>query len=323
MKKRVQEAHNSTVLVTGACGFIGSHLCEKLLETGYTVTGIDSLSDFYSKDIKLNNINLALQNPRFSFFVRDILSIQSLNEHVEYIFHVAAQPGVRTSWGKNFDIYVRDNVLATQHLLELCKDHKRLKKFIYSSSSSIYGDAKAFPTSEDCLPKPISPYGVTKLAGEHLCQLYHKNFGIPIICLRYFTVFGPRQRPDMAFHKFIKAILENRPITVFGNGNQSRDFTFVIDVVDANIAAMTKETESTIFNIGGGNHETVNGVIGLLQDLLGKKAKINYIENVKGDVRDTKADITLPRRELGFNPAYDLKHGLQKEIEWLKSMYNF
>ncbi|GAH73152.1 unnamed protein product, partial [marine sediment metagenome] len=216
----------------------------------------------------------------------------------------------------------RDNVLATQHLLELCKEHKNLKKFIYSSSSSIYGDAESFPTKEDCTPKPISPYGVTKLAGEHLSVLYKRNYGVPIACLRYFTVFGPRQRPDMAFHRFIKAILEGNQIEVYGNGEQSRDFTYVSDVVNANILAMQKDTKEIIFNIGGGNYATINRIIHTLKELIKFNIKVEYKEKAKGDVRDTKADISRAKRELGFFPKHNLSFGLKQEIEWIKSIYN-
>ncbi|MCK4814476.1 NAD-dependent epimerase/dehydratase family protein, partial [bacterium] len=209
------------VLVTGACGFIGSHLCERLVREKYGVTAIDSITDYYDRNIKWQNLELVKKNPNLHFRKLDVLDVDHIDNSIEYVFHAAAQPGVRASWGKDFDTYARDNILATQHILELCKEKKELKKFIYSSSSSIYGDAETYPTKEETIPKPVSPYGVTKLAGEHLCQLYHKNYGIPVVCLRYFTVFGPRQRPDMAFHKFIKAMLNNEPIMVFGDGEQT------------------------------------------------------------------------------------------------------
>ncbi len=308
----------SEILVTGAAGFIGSHLCEKLLEKRYKVLGVDSFTDFYPKIIKKRNIELSLKKSNFEFVETDILNLTSIGKDIEYIFHTAAQAGVRTSWGKNFDIYTRNNILATQHLLELCKNHKKLKKFIYSSSSSIYGDAETLPTKEDTVPNPVSPYGVTKLACEHLCQLYNKNFGIPVICLRYFTVFGPRQRPDMAFHRFIKSTMSGKPIIIYGDGEQSRDFTYVSDVVEANILAMENNAKEIIFNIGGGNYATVNQILEILKGLLGFKFKVRYEEKAKGDVRNTKADITRAKRELGFNPAFDLKYGLKYETEWIK-----
>lgn len=322
MVKKIFNQSKNKILVTGVAGFIGSHLCEKLLKKEYGVLGVDSFSDFYPKAIKMKNIEISLQDPLFKFYEGDILELTSIDNDIEYIFHVAAQPGVRTSWGKNFDTYIKDNILATQHLLELCKNHKRLKKFIYSSSSSVYGDAEAFPTREDTIPKPVSPYGVTKLAGEHLCQLYRNNYNVPIICLRYFTVFGPRQRPDMAFNKFIKSMLTGESLTVYGDGEQSRDFTYVSDVVNANILAMQKDTKEIILNIGGGNYATINRIIHTLKELIKLDIKVEYKDKAKGDVRDTKADISRAKRELGFNPKYDLNYGLEWEIEWIKSIYN-
>ena len=320
MEEKPIRENYTEVLVTGACGFIGSHLCEKLLKKGYMVIGIDSFTDFYPKTIKEKNIEISLKKSNFKFVETDILNLTSIDKDIEYIFHTAAQAGVRTSWGENFDIYTRNNILATQHLLELCKNHKKLKKFIYSSSSSIYGDAETLPTKEDTIPKPVSPYGVTKLAGEHLCQLYHKNFGIPVICLRYFTVFGPRQRPDMAFHRFIKSAMSGKPIIIYGDGKQSRDFTYVSDVVAANILAMENNTKEIIFNIGGGNYATINETIEILRKLLELPVKVKYKEKEKGDVRDTKADVTMAKKELGFNPKYDLNYGLEQEIKWIKGM---
>jgi len=310
------------VLITGVAGFIGSHLCDKLLKKGYMVLGVDSFTDFYPRVIKEKNLEISLQNSNFKFFETDILNLTSIDEDIKYIFHVSAQAGVRTSWGKNFDIYIRNNIQVTQHLLELCKNHRQLKKFIYSSSSSIYGDAEIFPTTEDTIPKPVSPYGVTKLAGEHLCQLYQKNFGIPIVCLRYFTVFGPRQRPDMAFHRFIKSAIREEPIIIYGDGEQSRDFTYVKDAVEANILAMEKNTKEIVFNIGGGNYATVNQILNILKEQMKFKFKVRYEEKAKGDVRNTRSDITRAEKELGFNAKYDLNYGLKQEIEWIKKIYN-
>jgi nucleoside-diphosphate-sugar epimerase len=315
------EKNKAKVLVTGASGFIGSHLCEELLRKGFEITGVDALTDYYSKEIKLRNMENAGKHEKFRFVNERIEKIGFIDDEVEFIFHLAAQPGVRASWGKSFDVYVRDNILATQHLLELCRGHKNLGKFIYSSSSSIYGDAEAFPTPEDSIPKPVSPYGVTKLAGEHLCELYHSNYEIPTVSLRYFTVFGPRQRPDMAFHKFIKAILEGSMIEVYGDGKQSRDFTFVQDVVQANLLAMKGSTVHSTFNIGGGNQATVNEVIEILQELIGKKANVVYQEKAKGDVKSTKADTRRARKELVFEPGFSLENGLKKEIDWIREIY--
>jgi nucleoside-diphosphate-sugar epimerase len=309
----------SKILVTGAAGFIGSHLCEKLLKEGNSVHGIDCLTDFYSKDIKRANISKLLPNKHFLFSERDILDLTEIDNETEYVFHLAAQAGVRTSWGKDFIAYTQNNVLATQHLLELSKEHGKLKKIIYSSSSSIYGDAKSYPTKESSTPQPISPYGVTKLAGEHLCLLYNKNYGIPVVSLRYFTVFGPRQRPDMAFHRFICSILKGESLTIFGDGEQSRDFTYVDDAVNANFLAMSKKTKSAVFNIGGGNYATVNEVITVLEKCIGSSAQVIHQSKEKGDVRNTRADIARAEEELDFHPSVDLEFGLRQEISWIKS----
>ena len=236
-------------LVTGCAGFIGSHLTERLLREGYEVIGIDCFTDYYPREIKeanLSNVlkNLSLKkkalpkkyhkNAKFELSEEDILGMEKFPE-VDYVLHLAAQAGVRASWGKSFETYTRNNVQATQKLLEFYKDIK-IKKFVYASSSSVYGDVE-LPMKENSLLKPVSPYGVTKLAAENLCYLYWKNYNVPTVSLRYFTVYGPRQRPDMAVHKFVKAIFNGNEITVFGDGTQTRDFTFVDDAVEANILA--------------------------------------------------------------------------------------
>ena len=321
MNKVDKEKCVSKAMVTGASGFIGSMLVERLLRDGYIVIGIDSLTDFYSIDLKRRNLANALGNENFIFIEKDILELEKLQENIKYIFHTAAQPGVRSSWGKSFNVYVKDNVLVTQHLLELCKERKGLKKIVYSSSSSIYGDAEAFPTNEEVIPRPISPYGVTKLAAEHLFELYHRNYGINVVALRYFTVFGPRQRPDMAFHKFIKSIIKRVPIVVYGDGKQTRDFTFIDDIIEANVIAMKSKSKYRIFNIGGGNHVSINDVIEVLKDLMGRNTEVRYQKKEIGDVKDTMADTSRAETELGFHPKYDLHLGLKKEIEWLQAIY--
>ena len=233
------------VLVTGCAGFIGSHLVDKLLEQGYEVIGMDCFTDYYPREIKEKNISNALKNKNFKLIGGDILNMDKFPE-VNYVFHLAAQAGVRVSWGKNFEIYTRNNIEATQKLLEFYKDRK-IKKFVYASSSSVYGDAE-LPMKEDSLLKPVSPYGVTKLAGENLCYLYWKNYNVPTVSLRYFTVYGSRQRPDMAIHKFVNAILEENKITVFGDGTQTRDFTYVDDAVEATILAAGNDLVGEVFN---------------------------------------------------------------------------
>ena len=306
-------------LVTGCAGFIGSHLVDKLLEQGYEVIGIDCITDYYPREIKEENIAIALEHKDFEFIEEDILEIDQFPS-VDYVFHLAAQAGVRASWGSSFEIYTRNNIEATQKLLEFYKDRK-LKKFVFASSSSVYGDAE-LPMREDSLLKPVSPYGVTKLAGENLCYLYYKNYGVPVISLRYFTVYGPRQRPDMAIHKFVKAILEGEKITVFGNGTQTRDFTYVDDAVEANILATINDIVGEVFNVGGGSRIGVNELIEEIEDITELKAKVKYVEKQKGDVKDTLAD-TSKMRALGWKPKVEIEEGLKRFMKWYKNTFSF
>jgi UDP-glucose 4-epimerase len=305
-------------LVTGCGGFIGSHLVDRLLELGYEVTGIDCFTDYYSREIKEANISNALNHNNFKLIEEDILDMDKFPE-VDYVFHLAAQAGVRASWGKSFEIYTRDNIEATQKLLEFYKGRK-IKKFVYASSSSVYGDAE-LPMREDSLLKPVSPYGVTKLAGENLCYLYWKNYNVPTVSLRYFTVYGPRQRPDMAIHKFVKAIFKGEEITIFGDGTQTRDFTYVDDAVEANILAAESDIVGEIFNIGGGSRISVNALIEEIEKLIGKEAKIKYIEKQKGDVRDTWADVSEAREKMRWKPRANIEEGLKKYINWKNKNY--
>lgn len=301
-------------LVTGCAGFIGSHLTERLLSQGYQVSGIDCFTDYYPRELKEANIFNAVQNKNFEFVEDDILKMDKYPE-VDYVFHEAAQAGARASWGKDFAIYTRNNIEATQRLLEFYKDRK-LRKFIYASSSSVYGDAE-LPMREDSLLKPISPYGVSKLAGEHLCYLYWKNYGIPIISLRYFTVYGPRQRPDMAIHKFASAILKGEEVTVFGNGRQTRSFTFISDVVEANVLAAKCHISGEVFNIAAEEQLNVNDLIREIEKIAGKRARIKYVEKQKGDVRDTKADVTKTTHELSWRAKVQIGQGLSRFTNWL------
>ena len=244
--------------VTGAAGFIASHLCRRLLKEGFSVIGTDSFTDFYAKWIKEKNVQPLINEKKFEFISGDLndLDLKKLLKNTDYVFHHAAQAGVRKSWGENFSVYTRNNIEATQKLLEAAKECQ-LKKFIYASSSSVYGACTELPMSENSPLYPFSPYGVTKLAAEHLCLLYFKNYGVPSTSLRFFTVYGPGQRPDMAFHKFFKNIAEGKQISVYGDGKQTRDFTYIDDIINANFASINKGKAGEIYNIGGGNRKKI------------------------------------------------------------------
>lgn len=302
------------ILVTGAAGFIGSHLCERLAEEGETVVGLDSYTDYYDVDRKRRHAEMLAQRG-IEVIEGDIneVDLDSLLQGIDAVVHLAGQPGVRASWGSEFDHYVRANVQATQRLLEAAKGHD-LRKFVQASSSSVYGDAESFPTPETALPRPVSPYGVTKLAAEHLGVLYHKAFGVPTVGLRYFTIFGPRQRPDMAFSRFIDAARAGRPIPVYGDGEQVRDFTYVSDCVAATIAAVRRGRPGGVYNIAGGTQASVNDVLGLLEELLGREVKRDEQPAMTGDARRTGADTSLAREELGYRPEVDLRRGLELQI---------
>ena len=306
-------------LVTGVAGFIGSHLAERLIKEGHGVVGIDCFTDYYARSIKEKNLKGLLQMSGFTFLEDNLLegNLSDLLVGVDYIFHQAAQAGVRSSWGAEFEVYTSNNILATQKLLEACKGLD-IRRFIYASSSSVYGDSEELPLRERSLLKPVSPYGVTKLAAEHLCYSYWKNYQVPVIALRYFTVYGPRQRPDMAFHRFVRAILDGGEIEIYGNGEQTRDFTFISDAVSGNMLAMKSNAEGEIFNIGGGSRVSVNEVLDIIQNIAGKTAKIVYRDVQKGDVRHTLADTNKVKKHLGYIPEVDLKTGLEEEWKWLK-----
>ncbi|MFQ6014962.1 MAG: NAD-dependent epimerase/dehydratase family protein [Anaerolineae bacterium] len=308
-------------LVTGVAGFIGSHLAERLVAEGYQVVGVDCFTDYYPRASKEANLASLRESEAFHFVEADLrhCEVDDLLEGVTYVFHQAAQAGVRASWGEYFATYTEHNVLATQRLLEAAKG-ANIERFIYASSSSIYGDTRDLPIQEGTLPRPISPYGVTKLAGEHLCRLYHINFGLPVTSLRYFTVYGPRQRPDMAFHRFIRAMLADEPITVYGDGEQTRDFTFISDAVEANLLAMTAAADGRAFNIGGGSRVTLNEAISYLEGIIGKEAKVDRRPPQHGDVRHTLANTTAARAVLGFSPRMDLKEGLRAQVAWQRTL---
>jgi len=305
-----------TALITGVAGFIGSHLAERLIAEGTSVRGVDRLSDYYDPSLKRENLDALSGEDRFEFREGSLtqLDLAELMDGIEVVYHLAGQPGVRVSWGTEFDVYVEDNVLSTQRLLETARELE-LNRFVLASSSSIYGDAESFPTPETAKPAPVSPYGVTKLAAEHLCRLYFVGFGIPTVSLRYFTIFGPRQRPDMAFNRFIRAALEGRPIEIFGDGLQERDFTYVDDAVAATMAAGSKGEPGAVYNVAGGNHATVKDVIATLGKLLGESPRIEHLPKVVGDARKTGADISRAQDELGYSPSTSLEEGLSRQLE--------
>ncbi len=308
-------------LVTGAAGFIGSTLTDRLLADGVRVTGVDLFTDYYDRTLKRRNVEGAAKHPAFSMLELDLADadLSGLPE-VDVIFHQAAQPGVRASWGREFAAYAHHNVLATQRLLERYKQSK-LERFVYASSSSVYGDAESYPTSESVLPRPFSPYGVTKLAGEHLTLLYGRNFGLPVTALRYFTVYGPRQRPDMAFHRFCRAMLAGEPITVYGDGKQSRDFTFVADAIEANVRAWKRAKPQGVYNIGGGSQVEVVEAIALLEKALGVKARVNFEPRPAGDPDRTRADAARLAADLDYRTTVGIADGLAAEAEWARTLY--
>jgi nucleoside-diphosphate-sugar epimerase len=308
-------------LVTGAAGFIGSTLATALTSAGADVVGVDSFTDYYGRDVKERNLE-PLRARRTFRFVEGALqttALEPLLDGVTHVFHLAAQAGVRGSWGDHFGTYTSHNVDATQRLLEALKG-RDLVRLVYASSSSVYGDAATIPMREDAFVQPVSPYGVTKLAAEHLCHLYYVNHGIPAVSLRYFTVYGPRQRPDMAFHRFAKAALVGTPIQLFGDGEQTRDFTYVDDVVAATMAAGDRGRPGRVYNIGGGSRVSMNDVIQTIEEITGRRLDVRRQPAEKGDMRDTFADTTRAREDFGFQPAWTLVAGLRRECEWLSDV---
>ena len=307
-------------LVSGVAGFIGSHLTAALLDEGATVIGIDSFSDYYPRALKVKNLEEHKLRDGFRFAETDIhrADLPALLDGVTHVFHLAAQAGVRKSWGKDFKTYSVNNVEATQMLLEACVG-RPIERFVHASSSSIYGDRAPLPMREDALPQPVSPYGVTKLAAEQLGYLYFANYGVPVVAMRYFTVYGPRQRPDMAFNRFIRAALDDTPITLYGDGEQTRDFTFVADAVAGTIAAGRRGVPGTAYNIGGGSRVSMNEVVQIIERIAGRPLKVTRAGAQKGDMRDTYADTSLARRDLGFSPKISLEEGIEAEYRWLAS----
>lgn len=311
-------------LVTGVAGFIGSHLAERLLAEGHEVCGIDNFTDDYARDLKERNLLGARAWRNFTLVEKDLLEhdLTPWLDGMDWVFHLAAQAGVRASWGTDFSRYVNHNVLATQRLLETLARLQCVQRFVYASSSSVYGETGRVPLVEHLRPQPHSPYGMTKLAAEHLCMLYRRNFGLPTVALRYFTVYGPRQRPEMALQRFCQAALAHEPLHVFGNGMQSRDFTFVDDIVEANLLAATSDAApGATLNIGSGVRTTLREVFALLEEISETRIAIQYAPRQFGDVSTTLADITRARQVLGYAPRIPLRVGLARQFAELVDIH--
>jgi UDP-glucuronate 4-epimerase len=308
------------VLVTGAAGFIGSHLCERLLADGWKVVGVDNFDNFYDPQIKRRNISSCLQNENFQLIeedIRDSAAMDDAVKDIEIIVHLAAKAGVRPSIAQPL-LYADVNIIGTMVMLEAAKRNK-IKKFIFGSSSSVYGNNKKVPFSEDDnVDFPISPYAATKKAGELVCHIYHYLYNISITCLRFFTVYGPRQRPDLAIHKFAKLIEQGKPLPVYGDGSMMRDFTYIDDIIDGTIAAMQKCSGFNVFNLGESRPITVNDLVVEMEKALGKKAVIEHQPPQPGDVERTYADVTKAENELDYNPATPIETGLEKFVAWLR-----
>ncbi len=305
------------VLITGAAGFIGSHLTEACLARGWQVTAVDCLTTYYSPATKVGNARAFASHPACTYLEQDILEVDlpTLVSSADLVFHLAAQAGVRASWGQSFDVYTQLNVTVLQRLLEAARGAADLRKFVFASSSSVYGDAESLPTSEDQILKPLSPYGATKALGENLCYLYHRSYAVPAVSLRFFSVYGPRQRPDMAFNRAIDAALSGREFTVFGDGLQTRDFTFVSDIVDGTLAAAEHGRAGACYNLGGGSRVSMQETLQIIRDEVGR-LDVRYEPSQRGDARDTAADITLAQRDLGYHPTRSVAQGLKEQVAW-------
>lgn len=310
------------ILVTGAAGFIGSHLCEALLEQGHVVRGLDAFTTFYDPQRKRGNLEQALAHPSFTLVTGDLLTapLDEALDGVEWVAHLAGEPGVSTSWGPSFARYVDRNVLATQRLLEAAVENG-VQRLVYASSSSVYGgEADALRAQGE--PRPYSPYGVSKLAAETLVGAYALSHGLPTVSLRYFSVYGPRQRPDMAAHRFIESLLDGRPLNVFGDGSQVRDFTYVGDVVAATIRALSADLpRAAVLDVASGRPTAVGTLIGLLNELVGAgPASIVQSDERLGDVPRTEGNTSTAQQHLGWSAATDLRTGLTRQLEWHASL---
>jgi nucleoside-diphosphate-sugar epimerase len=308
-------------LVTGVAGFIGSHLAEKLLAEGHEVIGVDNFLDNYPRSFKEGNLAAFSGRENFQFIGADLLrlNLKDLLSGISHVFHLAGQPGVRSSWGDEFSRYTDNNIMATQLLLEAAKDH-RLEKFVYASTSSVYGDTEDLPMREDGDTRPISPYGTSKLAAEHLCHLYWRAFGVPTVALRFFTVYGPRQRPDMFFHIFMRALRRGEEVPLYDDGEQTRDFTFCADIVDGVVAAARYPGQGEVFNLGGGSEVSLLGAIAVAEAIAGRKGRLRRFDRQRGDVRHTRARLDLARERLGYAPKVGLEQGLAEQWKWVREI---
>jgi nucleoside-diphosphate-sugar epimerase len=309
------------VLVTGVAGFVGSHLAEKLLSENYDVVGVDKFLDNYARRFKQKNLEPFLKHPKFKFLEEDLLrlNLRELLKDVSFVFHLAAQPGVRSSWGDEFFQYSQNNIMATQLLLEASKE-SQVKKIVYASSSSVYGDTDDLPMREEGNTRPVSPYGVSKLAAEHLCYLYWKAYGVPTVSLRFFTVYGPRQRPDMFFHIFMDRLRKNQEVPLYDDGEQTRDFTYCGDIVDGLLGAALYPGAGEVFNLGGGTESSVLNAIHIVEKLSGRKAKLKTFERQKGDVRHTRARLDSATEKLRYRPKISLEEGLSRQWHWIQTL---
>lgn len=308
-------------LVTGAAGFLGSHLCEHLIASGHEVVGVDCFTDFYSRDLKEDNLRALRDEPDFSLLELDLScdDLDGLLEGIDGVVHLAAQAGVRGSFGEGFEPYLANNIRATQRLLEAAVEHPPVS-FTYASSSSVYGNAAKYPTNEQTPRQPVSPYGMTKASTEDLAAVYHRCYGVPVVGLRYFTAYGPRQRPDMAFTRFLKRALRNEPLPIYGDGRQIREFSYVGDIVAGTVAAAHYGRPGSVYNIGGGQPVELIDAIHTIEELIGRPIRLDWRDALIGEARQTGCDSSLAQRELGFAAETGLREGLLRQLEWATRM---